>query len=113
MRVKTLIEKLQKMSPDARVKLHHKLGEEALFALAVVGDNETVWLESVGDIDLGEEISARLENAKKEGISKDQVYRDLDLIGVTPEMVANSMGVYFAKEMREALNGLEEIKSFD
>lgn len=46
MTVKTLIEKLSHYNKDAIVRLHHREGEELLFALAFQNDDTTVVLET-------------------------------------------------------------------
>lgn len=45
MTVKTLIEKLSHYNKDAIVRLHHREGEELLFALAFQNDDTTVVLD--------------------------------------------------------------------
>lgn len=52
MTVKTLIEKLSHYNKDAIVRLHHREGEELLFALAFQNDDTTVVLETENDNDL-------------------------------------------------------------
>lgn len=47
MTVKTLIEKLSHYNKNAIVRLHHREGEELLFALAFQNDDTTVVLEMV------------------------------------------------------------------
>lgn len=59
MTVKTLIEKLSHYNKDAIVRLHHREGEELLFALAFQNDDTTVVLETENDNDMREEIQAR------------------------------------------------------
>lgn len=64
MTVKTLIEKLSHYNKDAIVRLHHREGEELLFALAFQNDDTTVVLETENDNDMREEIQARLKMEK-------------------------------------------------
>lgn len=52
MTVKTLIEKLSHYNKDAIVRLHHREGEELLFALAFQNDDTTVVLETENDNDM-------------------------------------------------------------
>lgn len=63
MTVKTLIEKLSHYNKDAIVRLHHREGEELLFALAFQNDDTTVVLETENDNDMREEIQARFDAA--------------------------------------------------
>lgn len=53
MTVKTLIEKLSHYNKNAIVRLHHREGEELLFALAFQNDDTTVVLETENDIEHG------------------------------------------------------------
>ena len=55
MTVKTLIEKLSHYNKNAIVRLHHREGEELLFALAFQNDDTTVVLETENDNDMREE----------------------------------------------------------
>lgn len=43
MKVKTLIEKLEKMDPEAEVRLHDKSGEPVLFVLCAKKYPDTEW----------------------------------------------------------------------
>lgn len=63
MTVKTLIEKLSHYNKNAIVRLHHREGEELLFALAFQNDDTTVVLETENDNDMREEIQARFDAA--------------------------------------------------
>lgn len=54
MTVKTLIEKLSHYNKNAIVRLHHREGEELLFALAFQNDDTTVVLETENDNDMRE-----------------------------------------------------------
>lgn len=49
MKVKTLIEKLEKMDPEAEVRLHDKSGEPVLFVLCAKKYPD-VWLQTEGDV---------------------------------------------------------------
>lgn len=65
MTVKTLIEKLSHYNKNAIVRLHHREGEELLFALAFQNDDTTVVLETENDNDMREEIQARFVKMEK------------------------------------------------
>ena len=45
MKVKTLIEHLERFPQEAEVRLNDRFGYPCLFTLAVQGDDNTVWLE--------------------------------------------------------------------
>ena len=55
MKVKTLIKKLEKMDPEAEVRLHDKTGESVLFVLCAKKYPD-VWLQTEGDVDMSDEI---------------------------------------------------------
>lgn len=75
MTVKTLIEKLSHCNKDAIVRLHHKEGEELLFALTFRNDDTTVVLETENDNDMREEIQARFDAALEDGKDELDVYQ--------------------------------------
>ena len=83
MKVKTLIEKLNKMNPEAEVRLNGYEGETALFLNARANDDSVVWLDGEQDFNLGEEISARFERAEQTGMSELDFYKELYEIGIT------------------------------
>ena len=87
MKVKTLIQYLEKKNPEARVMLNYKDGNECLFCVSEVGKDDVVWLEGEKDIDLEKELKARFENALETGMDELDFYMDLLEIGITPEMI--------------------------
>lgn len=66
MKVKTLIKKLEKMDPEAEVRLHDKSGEPVLFVLCAKKYPD-VWLQTEGDVDMSDEIQARFDDAIENG----------------------------------------------
>lgn len=99
--VKTLLEKLQNMNPEAEVKLNDYCGETALFVNARMNDDGVVWLDGADDIDMGSEISARFQGAIEEQIDELDFYMDLLEIGIDIEMVRKYMGNEPADHMKE------------
>lgn len=87
MRVDTLIKKLQKMNPDAIVRLHHKDGDEVLFVMAQQNDDSVVWLETEDDNDMGEEIQARFDAIDRGEIDEQAMYAEMLSLGITADMV--------------------------
>lgn len=85
MTVERLIKQLEIYNPKAEVKLNDYKGEVALFALTLVNDDNTVWIEGKDDIDLGEEISARFANANEIQIDELDFFLDLLDMGITLE----------------------------
>lgn len=99
MKVKTMIEFLEQMNPEAEVKLNYHDGNTALFVLASPQIPGTVWIESEDDIDLGNELSERYEYAINEGIDELDFYMDLLEIGITVDMVRKYMDDQHADHM--------------
>lgn len=100
MKVKTLIKRLQKMNPEAEVKLNDYGGETALFVNARVNDKNTVWLDGEDDINMGLEISARFERAIEEEWDELDFYMDMLEIGITVDMVRKYMDDEHANHMQ-------------
>lgn len=101
MKVKTMIQKLQKMNPEAEVRLNDYNGETALFINARIKDKNVVWIDGEDDIDLGEEISVRYERAIEDQLDELDFYMDLLEIGITVEMVRKYMDDEHADSMKE------------
>ena len=80
MKVKELIAALQKYNQDAEVKTHRHMGNPALFVCESTKIHGKVWIEDRGDIDLGAEIDARIENC---GPVNENFFKALKKIGVT------------------------------
>lgn len=83
MTVKTLIEKLSHYNKNAIVRLHHREGEELLFALAFQNDDTTVVLET--------------ENEKDEL----DVYSEMLETGIDIKMVRKYLGDDVADHMKD------------
>ena len=92
MRVDTLIKKLQKMNPDAIVRLHHKDGDDVLFVMAQQNDHSVVWLETENDNDMGEEIQARFDAIDHGEIDEQAMYAEMLSLGITVDMVRKYTG---------------------
>lgn len=101
MKVKALISKLEGMNQDAEVRLHHPLGSVALFALAVKGNDDVVWLESVEDINLKEELYAQYENAVADGLDYDVIAENLKNIGFTWEQIEANLDEEICEHLKE------------
>ena len=85
MKVKRMIEELQKYNPEAEVKLHHRMGRNALFVLETTLLNGTpvVFLEDKDDCDLRAELKERFNIASKKNMDELDFFTDLVEIGVT------------------------------
>ena len=85
MTVERLVKQLQKCNPKAEVRLNDCRGTVALFALSMSNKDNLVWIEGKDDIDLGEEISARFENASEAQMDELDFFMDLLDTGITLE----------------------------
>lgn len=100
MTVERLIKQLEKYNPKAEVKMHDRLGLPVLFALAIKGDEDTVWLECENDCDLGSELDARFQNLREKQLDPIKFYTDLLEMGIDVDTVCKYMGKYVAEDMR-------------
>ena len=98
MTVKTLIEKLSHYNKNAIVRLHHREGEELLFALAF---HTTVVLETENDNDMREEIQARFDAALEDGKDELDVYSEMLETGIDIKMVRKYLGDDAADHMKD------------
>lgn len=101
MKVKKLIEKLEKMNPEAEVRLNDYAGEAALFVNARQKDDTVVWLDGENDIDMSSEIIARFEAASEVWNDELDFYMDLLETGITVDMVRKYMDDETANHMQE------------
>ena len=98
MTVKTLIEKLSHYNKDAIIHLHHREGEELLFALAFQNDDTIVVLET--DNDMREEIQVRFD-AALDGRDELDVYSEMLETGIDIKMVRKYLGDDVADHMKD------------
>lgn len=101
MKVKTLMKYLEKKSPEARVMLNYRDGNECLFCVSEKGKDDIVWLEGEHDMDLSAELEARYEHAMEMQIDELDFYMDLLDIGITVEMVRKYMDDEHAEHMQK------------
>jgi hypothetical protein len=100
MTVKTLIEKLSHYNKDAIIHLHHREGEELLFALAFQNDDTIVVLETENDNDMREEIQVRFD-AALDGRDELDVYSEMLETGIDIKMVRKYLGDDVADHMKD------------
>lgn len=77
MKVRKMIEMLQKQNPDAEVKMHGIEGNNALFVVARVGNDDIVYIEDKDDSDLSSELEARFEYALEHQLDELDFFMDL------------------------------------
>lgn len=85
---KEMIAQLQKMDPNAEVKMHHYSGNNALFVVSVINKPELkniVFIKDKTDCDLREELRARFEYAAKVQMGELDFFIDLLETGITLE----------------------------
>ena len=99
MTVKMMFEELQKMDPEAQVRMHDRMGEPALFVVALSNDSKTVWLEAESEIDLGNELETQFEHALEAQVDELDFYMELLERGITVETVREYMGTETADHM--------------
>lgn len=100
MKVKTLIEKLQKMNPEAEVLMHGKGGFPVLFVMAAKGI-DPIWLECESDTDMADEIQSRFDDAIENGTDELDVYMEMLEAGINIPMVRKYMGNSVADSMQK------------
>ena len=101
MLVENAIKRLEKMNPKAELRLHDKNGEDALFFLSLLNNDDIVWIESESDVDMANEIQARFDDAIENGIDEIDVYSDMLEVGIDVDMVRRNMGDEVANKMEE------------
>ena len=98
MRVKTLIEKLEKMDPEAVVRMHDKSGEPVMFVVSAKKIPD-VWLQTESDVDMADEIQARFDNANENGTDMLDVYAEMLDAGIDVHKVRKYLGDAAAEHM--------------
>lgn len=104
MKVKTLIKKLEKMDPEAEVRLHDKSGEPVLFVLCAKNYPD-VWFQTEGDIDMTDEIQARFDDAIENSTDELDVYMEMLEAGIIAPMVRKYLGDKAADHMLDFCEG--------
>lgn len=101
MKVKTAISQLEKMNPEAELKLHERFGEPLLFVVGLANDNSLVWLETESDNDMASEIEERFKIAAEEQIDELDFYMEMLETGIDVDMVRKYVGDERAKHMEQ------------
>lgn len=101
MKVKTLIKKLEKMDPEAEVRLHDKSGEPVLFVLCAKKYPD-VWLQTEGDVDMSDEIPGLvLTMPLRMAPDELDVYMEMLETGIDVPMVRKHLGDEAADHMQD------------
>lgn len=101
MLVKNLIKRLEKMNPEAQVRISYKDGEVLLFVMAQAGHDDIVWLESESDCDMISEIQARFDDAIENGTDELDVYTQMLEDGIDVDIVRRYLGDQAADHMQK------------
>ena len=110
MTVEKLIKELENLNmPKAEVRLNDIHGSTALFALALANPyhkelSNVVWIESKDDIDMGNELEARFENASKSQMDELDFFMDLLETGFTLDDIKK----YLPEKYEYSKNFMEE-----
>lgn len=103
MDVAGLVERLNKFSPTAKVRLGSKEGEELLFVMSSESsegkDISCVWFEGESDVDLSDILNTSFLKSEIEGLDKSLLYKELLKAGVTVDMVRRYVGDEYADQM--------------
>lgn len=96
MKVRRLIEELQKMPQDAEVKMHDRDGDNLLFVMRIDSTYHpeyanTVYLEDKTDNDLSVELDARFEDAMEYFDDELDFFMDLLDVGFTLEDIKENL----------------------
>lgn len=102
MKVRKLIELLNKIDPDADVLMHGSGGKPVIFVAGLSKDRGVIWLESEDDCDLKAQIDAYYDNTNAE-IDVDELdfYSELIDHGITADHVRRYRGDEDANHMIE------------
>lgn len=100
MQIKNLIKKLEKMDPNAEIRLHDKSGEPVLFVVSAKKYPD-VWLQTEGDVDMADEIQSRFDGAIDNGTDELDVYMEMLDCGIDISMVRKYIGNEAADHMQE------------
>ena len=91
MKVSRMIKELQKYNPEAEVKLHYRVGNNALFVIQSFGDDDTVIIEDRSNNDLRSELDARFTKASEECLDELDFFTDLIETGFTLEDIKENL----------------------
>lgn len=94
------VERRKNYNKDAIIHLHHREGEELLFALAFQNDDTIVVLETENDNDMREEIQVRFD-AALDGRDELDVYSEMLETGIDIKMVRKYLGDDVADHMKD------------
>lgn len=100
MKIKNLIKKLEKMDPNAEIRLHDKAGEPVLFVISAKKYPD-VWLQTEEDVDMADEIQSRFDDAIDNGTDELDVYMEMLDCGIDIPMVRKYLGNEAADHMQE------------
>ena len=101
MKVKRIIQELEKFDPEADVRLHEYYGDPVIFVVARANDSNIVWLETENDCDMKTALQEHFHDVASSGIDELDFYMDLLEVGVTVDCVRHYVGDESANHMLE------------
>lgn len=88
--VKNLIDTLNKIEGNSRVKMHSPKGNNVLFVIQYI-DSDTVIIEDLSDNDLSTELDERFKCAAENQLDELDFFLELDEIGITLEDIYKNL----------------------
>ena len=104
MKVKRLIEELSKMNPNASVRIANEYGSPVMFVLSYLNNENVVWLESMDDCNMKDQINSRIDDANSNMESDESLFKDLFEHDITADILRIYVGEYAAKRYEQYLN---------
>ena len=104
MKVKRLIEELSKMNPNASVRVSSEYGSPVMFVLSYLNNENIVWLDSMDDCNMHEQINSRINESENIMEPEESLFKDLFEHDITAYMLRIFVGENIAKRYEQYLN---------
>ena len=104
MKVKRLIEELSKMNPNASVRISGEYGSPVMFVLSYLNNENIVWLDSMDDCNMHEQINSRINESENIMEPEESLFKDLFEHDITAYMLRIFVGENIAKRYEQYLN---------
>lgn len=104
MKVKRLIEELSKMNPNASVRIASEYGSPVMFVLSYLNNENVVWLDSMDDCNMHDQINSRINESKNIMEPEESLFKDLFEHDITADILCRYVGEYMAKRYEQYLN---------
>lgn len=87
MKVKRLIEELSKMNPNASVRIANEYGSPVMFVLSYLNNENVVWLESMDDCNMRDQIRSRILTSNINMEPEKVLFEDFLDHDITPDIL--------------------------